>query len=66
MAFDQLIHYEGKILKEVTVKDKTTNEKLQMIEKLEEPDKQALSRMIACMLTKNKFKDFIQKNAATL
>jgi hypothetical protein len=37
-----------------------------MIEQLEEPDKQALFRMIDCMLTKNKFKDFFQKNVAAL
>ena len=66
MTVDQLIHYEGKMPKEVTIKDKSVNEKLQMIEQLEEPDKQALYRMIDCMLTKNKFKDFFKKNVAAL
>jgi hypothetical protein len=37
-----------------------------LIEELEEEDKQALYRMIDCMLTKNKFKDFFNKNIATL
>jgi len=37
-----------------------------MIEQLEEQDKEALCRMIDCMLTKNKFKDFFNKNIATL
>ena len=46
--------------------DKTTSEKLRMIEQLEEPDKQALFRMIDCMLTKKKFKEFFQKNVAAL
>lgn len=52
--------------KEITIEDKTTTEKLRMIEQLEEPDKQALFRIIDCMLTKNKFKDFFQKNVAAL
>jgi hypothetical protein len=50
----------------VTIEDKTASEKLRLIEQLEEPDKQALFRMIDCMLTKNKFKDFFQKNVAAL
>jgi len=66
LTVDQLIHYEGSIPKDVTIEDKTTSEKLRLIEQLEEPDKQALFRMIDCMLTKNKFKDFFSKNIATL
>ena len=63
---DQLIHYEGKIPTEITIEDKTTSEKLQMIEQLEEPDKQAIFRMIDCMLTKNKFKAFFQNNIGAM
>lgn len=66
LTVDQLIHYEGKTPKEVTIKDKTTNEKMQLIEQLDEEDKSALYRMIDCMLTKNKFKDFFNKNIAAL
>jgi transcriptional regulator with XRE-family HTH domain len=66
LTIDQLIHYEGDIPGEVTIKDKTANEKARMIEQLEETDKQALYRMIDCMLTKNKFKDFFNKNIAAL
>lgn len=66
LTIDQILHYEGKLPKEVTIEDKTTNEKLRMIEQLEEEDKEALYRMIDCMLTKNKFKDFFNKNIATL
>jgi len=51
---------------EITIEDKTTSEKLQMIEQLEEPDKQAIYRMIDCMLTKNKFKEFFQNNIGTM
>lgn len=66
MTVDQVIHYEGKIPKEVNIKDKTTSEKLQLIEQLEEEDKQALFRIIDTMLTKSKFKEFFQKNIAAL
>jgi hypothetical protein len=38
-------------LKRLQFRIKTTSEKLRMIEQLEEPDKQALFRMIDCMLT---------------
>jgi len=57
---------EGKMPTEITIEDKTTSEKLQMIEQLEEPDKQAIYRMIDCMLTKNKFKEFFQNNIGTM
>lgn len=66
LTVDQLIHDEGNLPKEITIEDKTTNKILRMIEQLEEPDKQALLRMIDWMFTKNKIKDFFQKNVAAL
>lgn len=66
MTVDELIHFEGKLPKEVKIEDKTTNEKLRLIEQLDEEDKQAVFRIIDCMLTKSKFKDFFQKNVAAL
>jgi hypothetical protein len=61
-----LIHFEGKLPKEVTLTDKTTSEKLQLIGQLDEEDKQAIFRIIDGMLTKAKFRDFFQKNVAAL
>ena len=61
LTIDQLIQYEGKIPKEVTVIDKTSNEKPQLIEQLDEEDKSALYRIVDCMLAKKQFKDFFQK-----
>lgn len=66
MTVDELIHFEGKLPKEIKIEDKTTNEKLRLIEQLDEEDKQAVFRIIDCMLTKSKFKDFFQKNVAAL
>jgi transcriptional regulator with XRE-family HTH domain len=66
MTVDELIHFEGKLPKEVKIEDKTANEKLRLIEQLDDEDKQAVFRIIDCMLTKSKFKDFFQKNVAAL
>jgi transcriptional regulator with XRE-family HTH domain len=66
MTVDDIIHFEGKMPKEVKIKDKTVNEKLQLIDQLEEEDKNAVYRIIDGMLTKSKFKDFFNKNVATL
>jgi transcriptional regulator with XRE-family HTH domain len=66
MTVDEIIHFEGKVPKEVKIEDKTTNEKLRLIEQLEEEDKQAVYRIIDGMLTKSKFKDFFNKNVAML
>ena len=66
MTVDEIIHFEGKIPQEVTIKNKAASERLQLIEQLEDEDKQALYRIIDGMLTKSKFKDFFQKNVAAL
>jgi transcriptional regulator with XRE-family HTH domain len=66
MTVDEIIHFEGKIPREVKIKDKTATEKLQLIEQLDDEDKQAVYRIIDGMLTKSKFKDFFQKNVAAL
>ncbi|MBA3900097.1 MAG: helix-turn-helix transcriptional regulator [Bacteroidetes bacterium] len=66
LTVDKIIHFEGKLPKEVRIEDKTANEKLQLISQLDEEDKQAVFRIIDCMLTKSKFKDFFQKNVAAL
>lgn len=62
MTVDNIIHFEGKMPKEVKIKDKTLNEKLLLLDQLEEEDKQALYRIIDSMLTKSKFKDFFQQH----
>lgn len=51
----------GKIPEEVTIIDKSVNERLKLIEQLEEEDKNAVYRIIDTMLTKSKFKDFFLK-----
>jgi hypothetical protein len=50
----------------VTIEDKTTIEQMQLIQQLDEEDKQTIFKLIDKMLTTKKFKDFFQKNVATL
>jgi hypothetical protein len=39
---------------------------IKLIQQLDEEDKKAIFRIISTMVTKNKFKDFFQKNVAAL
>ncbi len=64
MTVDQIIHYEGDLPKDVTIKDKSVVERMKLIDQLEEEDKQAVFRIIDGMLTKTKFKDFFQQQLA--
>ncbi|WP_082444967.1 hypothetical protein [Chryseobacterium hispalense] len=56
----------GNIPTEVSIENKNINEMLLLIEQLEEEDKNTIYRIIDGMLTKSKFKDFFNKNVATL
>lgn len=67
ITVDELIHAEGKQLPDdIKIESKTTNEKLQLIDQLEEEDKQAIFRIIDGMVSRAKFKDFFNKNVAAL
>lgn len=66
MTTDQIIYYDGKIPKEVIIEDKTAVEQMRLIQQLEDDDKQTIFKLIDKMLTNKKFKDFFQKNVATL
>ena len=66
ITLDELVHMDGKIPDEVTIVDKSTSERIKLIQQLEEEDKNAIFRIIDGMLTKNKFKDFFNKNIAAL
>jgi transcriptional regulator with XRE-family HTH domain len=66
LTIDQLVHLDENLPVEVKIEDKSTTEKLQLIQQLDEEDKKAVFRIIDTMLTKSKFKDFFQKNVALL
>lgn len=66
MTTDQVLNYDGKIPKEIVIEDKTAVEQLRLIQQLDEDDKKTIFKLIDKMLTNKKFKDFFQKNVATL
>ena len=66
ITLDELVHMNGDMPNEVTIIDKSTSERLKLIQQLEDEDKNAIFRIIDGMLTKTKFKDFFNKNIATL
>lgn len=65
-AIDQLVNFEGDMPQEVTIEDKNTVEQMQLIQQLDEEDKNTVFKIIDKMLTTKKFKDFFNKNVATL
>jgi len=66
VTIDQIVNLESEIPKEVVIKDKNLIEKIRLIDKLNKKDKNIIFSIIDTMLTKQKFKDFFNKNIATL
>lgn len=66
MTVDQILNFEGELPEEVTLANKPGFEQLNMINQLDEEDRLTVMKIIDTMLTKKKFKDFFQKNVATL
>lgn len=66
LTTDQIINFEDDIPKEITLTDKSGIEQLNLINKLDEEDKNIVMKIVETMLTKKKFKDFFQKNIAIL
>ena len=66
VTIDQIVHLDENVPKEIVVEDKTTTEQIKLIQQLDDEDKKAIFRIINTMVTKNKFKDFFQKNVAAL
>ena len=67
MSVDDIINYdENTTPKEVVLEDKSENEQIKLINQLDEEDKSTILKIIDTMLTKKKFKDFFNKNVASL
>lgn len=67
MSIDDIINYdENTTPKEVVLEDKSDVEQFNLIKQLDEEDKSTILKIIDTMLTKKKFKDFFNKNVATL
>jgi hypothetical protein len=57
---------DGELPKEVEIEDKTTMEQLQLMQELDEEERYMVIKMIDSFLTKKKFKDFFNKDFASL
>ena len=67
MTIDDIIYYdENNMPKEVILEDKSENEQIKLINQLDEEDRAMVFKMIDKMLTSKKFKDFFNKNVASL
>jgi transcriptional regulator with XRE-family HTH domain len=66
MTIDQLVNFDGDIPQEVTIEDKSLVEQVKLIQGLELEEKNMVFKMVDTFLTQKKFKDFFQKNIATL
>ena len=66
ISIDRLVHFEGDVPGEVTIEDKKLIEQVKLIQELDEKDKNTIFNIIDTMLTKNKFKEFFNKNIASL
>ena len=66
ITLDELVHMCEDLPKEVNVEDKTTAEQVKLIQELDQEEKSMVYKMIETFLTKKKFKDFFNKNIATL
>jgi transcriptional regulator with XRE-family HTH domain len=66
-SIDDIINYdENTTPKEVVLEDKSDVEQYNLIKQLDEEDKSTILKIIDTMLTKKKFKDFFNKNVASL
>lgn len=65
MTIDQVVHFDDQPV-DITIQDKPNFEQINLINQLDEEDRTVVFKIIDTMLTKKKFKDFFQQNAAAL
>ena len=68
MTVDDVIYFNDKngIPDEITVNDKASLEQLQLINELDDEEKNILLKLIETFVSKKRFKDYLQKNIAAL
>lgn len=62
LTTDAIINYEGDLPQEVSSADKSDLEKINLINQLDDEDKDVLFKMVDKMLTNKKFKKFFEEN----
>lgn len=65
LTLDELVSGETSPLQEITIKDKSTLEQVNLLQELNEEDKNIVFKMIEALLTKKRFKNFFEQNLAT-
>jgi len=68
LTVDDIIYFEDKngIPKEISMDDKKALEQLQLINELEDEEKNILLKLIETFVSKKRFKEYLQKNIAAL
>lgn len=66
VTLDELVYMETEIPQEVAIEDKTIVEQMHLMQELDEEERTIVFKMIDSFLTKKKFKDFFNKNVASL
>jgi hypothetical protein len=68
MSVDDVIFFGEKnsVPGEISLEDKAVIEQLQLINELEPDEKNMLLKLIETFVSKKRFKDYLQKNIATL
>jgi hypothetical protein len=61
-----LVYMDGELPQEVEMENKTTMDQLQLIQELDEEEPSMIFNRLDSFLTKKKFKDFFNKNVASL
>jgi hypothetical protein len=66
VSVDEIINLSTGLPKETTIGNEAEVDQLHLLHQLDEDDKVTVYKIIDTMLTKKKFKDFFNKNVATL
>ena len=66
ITVDQIINYDDGLPKEIILEEKNEDERFKLINNLDEDDKNTILKIIDKMLTTKKFKEFFDKNMASL
>jgi transcriptional regulator with XRE-family HTH domain len=68
MPVDDIIYYgeRASIPSDISIEDKATIEQLSLINELDREEKTILLKLIETFVSKKRFKDYLQKNIATL
>lgn len=65
VTLDELVSSDSTVPKEIIIKDKSTLEQANLLQELNEEDKNIVFKMIEALLTKKRFINFFEQNLTT-